>query len=39
VWTSNCQVAFEKVNDQQRNVAAKTLDPVSNRNAKYEGMF
>ena len=38
MWTSNCQVEFEKVNDQ-RNVAAKTLDPVSNRNTKYEGVF
>lgn len=39
MWTSNCQVAFEKVNDQPGNVAAKALDPVSNRNAKYEGVF
>jgi hypothetical protein len=27
------------LNDQPLNVAARTLDRVSNRNAKYEGVF
>jgi hypothetical protein len=27
------------LNHQQLNVVAKTLDPASNRNAKYEGVF